>query len=247
MAEILVINPNTTRSMTEKIGRAAAAAAATGTSIHAINPADGPVSIEGAYDDVFAAAAALRALRAAPTADGYVIACFDDTGLDGARALLDGPVVGIGEAAFHFASLVGHKFGVVTTLERAVPTLERNLAAYGLAARCARVAAAEVAVLDLEEPGSDAARKVEATARRLVEEDGAEAIALGCAGMADLADRMSDALGVPVVDGVASAVKLVEGLIATGLKTSRRGAYAPPGAKPYKGAFAIDAPEGDAL
>ena len=242
MPEILVLNPNTTASMTAKIGRAAAAVAAPGTTIRAINPEDGPVSIEGAYDDVFAAAAALRALRAAPRADGYVIACFDDTGLDGARALLDGPVVGIGEAAFQFASLVAHKFGVVTTLERATPVLERNLQAYGLAARCCRVAAAEVPVLALEEPGSDAAMKVEATARRLVEADGAEAIALGCAGMADLAARLSRSLGVPVIDGVASAVKLVEGLVATGVATSRRGAYAPPGAKPYAGAFAGDAP-----
>jgi len=242
MPDILVLNPNTTASMTEKIGRAAEAAAAPGTRIRAANPPDGPVSIEGAYDDVFAAAAALRALKNGPKADGYVIACFDDTGLDGARALLDGPVVGIGEAAFHFASLVAHRFGVVTTLARGAPVIERNLAAYGLASRCVRVAAADVPVLALEEPGSDAAMKVEAMARRLIEEDGAEAIALGCAGMADLAARLSDTLGAPVIDGVASAVKLVEGLIATGVKTSRRGAYALPGGKPYKGAFEHDAP-----
>jgi len=242
MPEILVLNPNTTASMTEKIGRAASAAAAPGTIVQAANPADGPVSIEGAYDDVFAAAAALRALKAEPAADGYVIACFDDTGLDAARAMLDGPVVGIGEAAFHFPSLVPHKFGDVTTLTRSAPVLQRNLTAYGLAARCARVAAAEVPVLALEEPGSAAAAKVEAAARRLIEEDGAEAIALGCAGMADLAERMSQSLGAPVVDGVAAAVRLVEGLIAVNLTTSRLGAYAKPGAKAYAGAFHGDAP-----
>jgi len=242
MADILVLNPNTTASMTAKIERAAIAVAAPDTRIRALNPKDGPVSIEGAYDDVFAAAASLRALKAAPRADGYVIACFDDTGLDGARAMLDGPVVGIGEAAFHFACLVAHKFGVVTTLAQGVPVLERNLAAYGFANRCVRVAAAEVPVLALEEPGSAAAKKVEATARRLIEEEGAEAIALGCAGMADLAGRLSVSLGAPVIDGVASAVKLVEGLVATGVATSRQAAYAKPRAKPYAGAFAQDAP-----
>lgn len=242
MPEILVLNPNTTASMTAKISRAAEAVAAPGTTIRALNPTDGPVSIEGAYDDVFAAAATLRTLKQTPPADGYVIACFDDTGLDGARALLDGPVVGIGEAAFHFASLVGHKFGVVTTLERGVPTLERNLTAYGLASRCVRIAAADMPVLALEEPGSDAAAKIEAMARRLIEDDGAEAIALGCAGMANLTDRLSQSLGVPVIDGVAAAVKLVEGLLAVGLKTSRRGAYATPGTKSYAGDFKGDAP-----
>ena len=81
---------------------------------------------------------------------GHVIACFDDTGLDAARALAHAPVVGIGEAAFHVASLVAGRFSVVTTLSRAIPAIEFNLIKYGLASRCARVRAAEIPVLALE-------------------------------------------------------------------------------------------------
>src|SRR5436309_15274406 len=95
---ILIINPNTTASMTQKIGAAAQAAAALGTTIEAVNPAFGPPSIEGYYDEVFSIPGLLAQMRAAPEADAYVIACFDDTGLDAARCLTTAPVIGIGEA-----------------------------------------------------------------------------------------------------------------------------------------------------
>src|SRR6266436_8947117 len=111
---ILVVNPNTTASMTQKIGAAAQAVAASGTAIEAVNPTFGPPSIEGFYDEVFSIPGLLAQMRAAPSADAYVIACFDDTGLDAARCLTTAPVVGIGEAAFHMASLVAYRFSVVT-------------------------------------------------------------------------------------------------------------------------------------
>ncbi len=91
-----------------------------------------------------------------PAASACVIACFDDTGLDAARCVGDMPVIGIGEAAFHIASLVAGKFSVVTTLSRSVPAIEHNLVRYGLASRCAKVRASDVPVLELEVPGSNA-------------------------------------------------------------------------------------------
>ncbi|RUU58644.1 aspartate/glutamate racemase family protein, partial [Mesorhizobium sp. M2C.T.Ca.TU.009.01.2.1] len=136
---ILVINPNTTQSMTAKIGEAAASVASEATQIVAVNPADGPPSIEGYFDEVFAIPGIIAEMGKAPAADAYVIACFDDTGLDAARCATEAPVIGIGEAAFHMASLVAGKFSVVTTLARSVPAIEHNLAKYGLASRCAKV------------------------------------------------------------------------------------------------------------
>ena len=146
--EILVVNPNTTASMTEKIGAAARAAAGPGTRITAVSPATGPESIEGYYDEALAVPGLLVEIARgeARGVAGHVIACFDDTGLDAARVLARAPVVGIGEAAFHAASLVAGRFSVVTTLGRSVPAIEHNLVRYGLATRCARVRAAEVPV-----------------------------------------------------------------------------------------------------
>ena len=144
-----------------------------------------------------------------------------------ARCLTDRPVVGIGEAAYHMASLISNKFSVVTTLARSVPALEHNLLRYGLAHRCARVRSSEVAVLELEEPGSNAAARIGEEIGRAVAEDRAEAIVLGCAGMTDLTERLAAEHGLPVLDGVSCAVAMAEAMVRLRLKTSRLGGYAP--------------------
>ena len=224
--------------MTRKIGMAAGAAASPATEIVAVNPKDGPPSIEGYFDEVFVIPGILAEMTKAGPVDAYVIACFDDTGLDAARCATEAPVIGIGEAAFHLATLVAGRFSVVTTLARSIPAIEHNLSKYGLASRCAKVRASDVAVLDLELPGSDARRKVSAEIARAVSEDRAEAIVLGCAGMADLAHALSLEHGVPVLDGVACAVRLAETVAALGLRTSKVGGYAAPLAKQFAGYYA---------
>lgn len=226
---ILVVNPNTTASMTAKIGAAARRVASAGTDVVAVNPAHGPASIEGYFDEAMSLAGMLEVIgKAEGSFDAVVIACFDDTGLDAARCLTDRPVLGIGEAAYHYASMIANKFSVVTTLARSVPALEHNLHRYGLIARCARVRSSEVAVLELEHPGSDACNRISAEIGRAVAEDRAEAIVLGCAGMADLAAALAAEHGLPVLDGVTCAVSLAESMVRLGIRTSRRGGYAPP-------------------
>jgi allantoin racemase len=239
---LLVVNPNTTRSMTEKIGAAARAAASPGTEIVAVNPESGPPSIEGYFDEVFAIPGMIGEMRTAGPVDGTVIACFDDTGLDAARSFSPAPVVGIGEAAFHLASLIAGRFSVVTTLSRSVPAIEQNLVRYGLMSRCAKVRASDVPVLELDIPGSPARARISREIDRAMQEDGAEAIVLGCAGMADLAADLSREHGLPVVDGVAAAVKLAESLCALGLRTSKLRGYAPPIAKAYRGTMSVHSP-----
>ncbi|QOF72740.1 aspartate/glutamate racemase family protein [Aminobacter sp. SR38] len=232
--KLLVVNPNSTASMTAKIGAMARAVASVGTEIVATNPAAGPESIEGYFDEAFSVPGMLNEIRRHPGMCGYIVACFDDTGLDAARCIADAPVIGIGEAAFHMAALLAHRFGVVTTLPRSIPAIENNLLRYGLASRCAKVRAADVPVLELEHAQDQALKRISAEITRLLDEDGAEAIVLGCAGMADIATTLSCRFGVPVLDGVACAVKLAEGTAAMGLKTSRVRAYASPIAKPYQ-------------
>ncbi len=157
-----IVNPNTTAAMTKVIAAAAAKAARPDTVIRAVESAFGPPSIEGAYDDAFAVPGLLERIKEgeAEGADAHVIACFDDTGLDAARALANAPVVGIGEAGFFAAAMLAHRFSVVTTLSRSVPVLENNLLRYGLDRRCARVRACEVPVLELDNPASGARKKI---------------------------------------------------------------------------------------
>ncbi|WP_428528496.1 aspartate/glutamate racemase family protein [Roseibium sp.] len=211
---ILVINPNTTVSMTEKIAVAARQAASPATRITAVNPAEGPKVIQGP-DDGAAALPGLfdlfdRTLQANSKITAVIIACFDDTGLFELKKRSPVPVIGIGEAAYHLASITALKFSVVTTLSVSIPVLEDNLRRLGLAKRCAKVRASEVPVLALEDPASDARQRIEHEIETALEEDDIGAIALGCAGMADLAKDLSRRFRVPVIDGVASAVKLSE-------------------------------------
>ncbi len=244
---LLVVNPNTTASMTARIGEAARAAAAPGTEVRAVNPDSGPVSIEGYFDEAFAVPGALQEI-AKGEREGYnafIIACFDDTGLEAARCIASGPVLGIGEAAFHLASLVAHRFSVVTTLSRSIAPIETNLMKYGLERRCARVRACEVPVLALDDPASGAIDRLSAEIERAKAEDGAEAIVLGCAGMADLAASLARRHALPVIDGVAAAVKLAEALVSLGHATSKLGPYARPLPKAFTGVFAgLSQPQG---
>jgi allantoin racemase len=241
---IKVINPNTTVSMTSKIGAAARAAAAVGTEIIAVNPDKGPVSIEGHYDEALSVIGLLEEVHAGEAAgvDGYVIACFGDPGLLAAREVARGPVLGIAEAAMHAASMVATGFSVVTTLERTRIITEHLVAAYGMTRFCRKVRATELAVLDLEDETADARRIIAAECRRALAEDGSGAIVLGCAGMADLTRALSQQLGAPVIDGVAVAVKFVEALVGLGLGTSKKGDLALPIAKAYRGELGYLAP-----
>jgi allantoin racemase len=238
--KILIVNPNTTASMTQTIGAAARAVAAPGTEIVAVTSSMGPASIEGFYDEAFAVPGLIRALLEAPDADAGIIACFDDTGLDAARSVARFPVVGICEAALVTAGQLAKRIAIVTTLPRSIVPLEELVRRYGFADR-ALVTACNVAVLDLEKTGSDAAEKLDAEIA-LALDKGAEAIVLGCAGMADLALTLSQRFGVPVIDGVAAAVKQAEALVGLKLSTSRRGSYASPAAKSYAGMLEPFAP-----
>lgn len=239
---LLVVNPNTTESMTRKIGDAACLAATPGTEIIAVNPKSGPPSIEGYFDAAFAVPGVIDEILKAGTVDATIIACFDDTGLDAARCVGEAPAIGIGEAAYHTASLVSDRFSVVTTLSRSIPVIEHNIDRYGFSRRCARVRATDVPVLELEDPASPARDRISREIERAIEEDGTEAIVLGCAGMADLAAMLAARHGLPVIDGVVAAVKLAEGLAGLGLRTSKRGGYAQPRKKTFTGSFAAFSP-----
>ncbi len=234
---IKVINPNTTLSMTEKIGECARAVAFAGTSVVATSPAMGPVSIESHYDEALAVPGLLQEIAAGERdgIDGYVIACFGDPGLKAARELARGPVVGIAEAAMHAASFLGSSFSVVTTLARTIGPARHLAEAYGRDRFCAPVRACELPVLELERPGSNARERIVDECRRALDEDGSDVIVLGCAGMADLCEHIADVLGVPVVDGVAAATLQVQSLVRQRLSTSKRGEFARPLPKPMTG------------
>ncbi|QXO16182.1 MULTISPECIES: aspartate/glutamate racemase family protein [Vibrio] len=237
--KIQLINPNTCQGMTDKIAVSAQTICLPDTEIIARSPAHGPESIECAVDETIAAAAMLDVIAQgeAEGVNAHIVACFGDPAIDAARELAKAPVIGIAGAAFQLASLVSHKFGVVTTMSRTLPAAHHLLHRYGYHHLCTGVRATDIAVLDLEHIQADVYKQLVDECRAAIEQDGAEAIVLGCAGMSDLANEISSELQVPVIDGVVAAVKLAESLHALNLTTSKSGQYATPFGKAFHGRY----------
>lgn len=241
---VAIINPTTTAAFEMKNLEAGERVAAAGTEILSVTVANGPPSIEDHLDEAVAALATVEEIQRleSQAVNAYVIACFGDPGIWAAREITKAPVIGIAEAAFHAATIVATHFSVVTTLGRTRVMCEHLLHIFGFAHRCRRIRAVEVEVLALERTGLATFNSIEAECRKALAEDDSDALVLGCAGMSDLSVRLQDRLGVPVIDGVASAVKLVESLVTLGYGTSKRGDLATPLPKTYSGRFAALSP-----
>lgn len=213
---LLLVNPNTTASMTEAIAASAAAVARPGTVVEAVNPRQGPPSIESDDDEhlclpgLFAEIADASARPAAMRPDAYVIACFGDPGLEQVRDAVKAPVLGIAQAAMHAAALAAGSFSVVTSMSATVPRAWQLAKAY-TPAQCLGVYACDIPVLRI---AADSATidPIHASCENALETDKSRSIVLGCAAMARFAAPLSRRLGVPVIDGVVAATVLAEAL-----------------------------------
>ena len=227
---ILIVNPNSTASMTETIRASAQRVVLPQTQILARTVAGSPASIEGHADEARAVPGLLDTIRAAEAegAQATVIACFDDPGLGAAREVAHGPVLGICQAGVQVATTIAARFSIVTTLPRSVPIIEDLVDGYGAGRQCRRVRSVNLPVLALEENPAEAFARLRSEIRRSAEEDGAEAVLLGCAGMAEMCRALQAETGIPVIDGVTAAVKLAEGMVGGGFATAKGGSYAFP-------------------
>ncbi|WLD66082.1 aspartate/glutamate racemase family protein [Pseudomonas fluorescens] len=226
---ILVVNVNTTESITETIAQQARAVASPGTEIVGLTPYFGAESVEGNFESYLAAIAVMdRVMAYDQPFDAVIQAGYGEHGREGLQELLDVPVVDITEAAASTAMFLGHAYSVVTTLDRTVPLIEDRLKLAGLYQRCASVRASGMAVLELEEDPLAAMEAIVRQAELAICEDKAEVICLGCGGMAGLDEQIRQRTGVPVVDGVTAAVTIAESLVRLGLSTSKIRTYATP-------------------
>lgn len=230
---ILMINPNTSQVFTVKVQNIADKYASETTEVVAMNPTSGPRSIESVYDELLSSPGTLElAISELDHFDAFAIACYSDhPTVYALREITDKPVLGIADASMYMACMLGYKFSVVTTNDEWQPLLWDAVKHYGLAERCASVRATGMAVLALEDGGEGSYELIREEARLAVEQDGAEVICLGCAGMAGWDKRLERDLGIPVVDGVVAALKLLEGMVGYGVRTSKYRTYITPGRK----------------
>jgi allantoin racemase len=229
---ILVLNPNTSESMTAEIAAAAEATAGVGTEIVCLAPRFGAIAIDSAAESYLSAVGVMDVVASLVDAgefhyDAVVLAGFGEHGRDALAEMLSVPVFDIAECAAHVAHLIGRRFSVVTTLARSIAPIEDRLLLAGLNAHCASVRACGLGTAEVDADPAAAVQAIVDEAARAVAEDGADVICLGCAGMAGVTEAISAKVGVPAIDGVAAAVALAQAVVGLKLSTSKVGVYAP--------------------
>lgn len=225
-----MINPNTTVEMTKQIERELNRLKGDDTVLEVTNPSSGPGAVASNYDEIVAGFELLRMVQAAED-DGYdaiIIACFSDPAIVAAKELCDIPVVGIAEASMHMACMLGSKFTILTTSRKRIPSKALYVRYNGLESRLASVRALGVSVVETSHEPGKTKEAILNVAREAIEEDGAEVIILGCAGMAGYGKELEEELGVPVLDPNAVALKMAEAMVDLGLKPSKAGLFAHP-------------------
>jgi allantoin racemase len=210
---LLVINPNINPTVTQRVRQVAEAIVTPQTSVTVVNPATGPFSIETMEHRDAAVPQVLDLVRHTldHRYDAYVFACFDDIALFETRAMTGVPVVGTCEAGIAAARTMAAQFTIITTVHSAVPGIQRLLARYGAADICT-VRAAGIGVAAAAGGDSDTESRILSAVREAVDQDGAKAILLGSGGLTGRAGDLEKQFGIPVIDGVAAAIKMAEGL-----------------------------------
>jgi len=221
--KILIINPNSDPEMTDVIQKAAANFAGDDFEVTSELTRGAPKFIETYEDEIKAAPGMIQLLRENEDKfDAFIIACHDDPNLDTMKEITKKPVVGIGEASMKIASMLGHCFSVVSTSKHSIPIKEGLVRKYHLQEVLSSVRASKD---DMDERSEE--EKYMEAAKLAIEEDMAEVIVLGCAGMAGLDKRLEEKLGVPVLDGVVCALIIASGLVKYGVSTSKIRKYNP--------------------
>lgn len=221
--KILCINPNSSQEVTEGIEKICKNYALPNTEVEVKCIKEAPPCIESYYDAAVSVKYLLDKFKEWENQyDGFIIACHSDIGVDLLRELTVKPVIGIGEASMLFALPLGHKFSILSLKRKKIPQKEDLVRKYGLENRCASIRITGLGVIATDEEKRE---KLVEGGVKAAKEDGAEVLILGCAGMAGFDKKIEKIVGVPVIDGVVSALLIMESLIRYGVNTSKVGKY----------------------
>lgn len=234
--KIFVINPNTSESMTEHIRRELERIKRVDTEVVVQCNRKGPETIDSEYHEVMTIPYTLDLVKKA-NIEGYdavIIAAFPDPGLIAAREISNISVFGIEDVTLHIAAILGAKFTVITTLQQRVPSKRAHVYAKGLEHSLASVRSLGQSTAENDANPEKTKRRVIEVGKKAIEEDGAEVLILGCAGMAGYSSEIEAQLGVPIIDPTTVTFKIVEAMIDLGLRHSKKGLFAIPPDNPFK-------------
>ena len=234
--KILLINPNTSADMTERMVRAAADVLAPDVELVAITATRGMPYIASRAEAVIAGAITLEMLAEHhPGADAAVIAAFGDPGLIAARELFELPITAMAESAILTACMLGKRFAILTFSRTLVAWYEDAVALCGLEARCAGIRVPDVSFQSVTTVQHELENELIALAERTVKYDGADVIILAGAPLTGLAGRIADRVSVPLIDPLAAAVSQAQTLARLKPRAAQAGRFARPGPKPTEG------------
>jgi allantoin racemase len=236
MTRILLLNPNTSGAVTDRMADVARSAAASATQILAVTAPRGVPYIATRAEATIGGAIVLEMLAELDGGfDAAIIAAFGDPGLGGARELMGAPVIGLAEASMLTACMLGRRFSIVSFSRTLGPWFRECVEAHGLVGRLASIRLLDSAFASIGSVHQEKEELLVDLARRAVEEDEADVIVLAGAPLAGLADRVKSQIAVPVVEGVAAAVKQAELLVGLATRKPVAGTYRRPEPKPSFG------------
>ena len=233
MTKICVVNPNTSEAVTARVEGVIRRIAHPETEATVMQIPHGPEGLESYYDESVAAPFLLQVVRDANSQgyDAIVITAFCDPAIEAVKELSDIPVFSLEETTISIALLLGNRFGILTEKKHKVAVKQQHVRKLGLESRLASVRPLDMGVTEIALNPERVREKGIALGRKMVEEDGAEVIIMGCASMAGYSADMEAALGVPVLDPVGVTFKVAEGLTELGVRHSKIGLYATPAPK----------------
>ena len=229
--KLLVLNPNSSDTVTGVIMESARRGASAGTELVGVTTKGGTRNIDSAFGDYLSGAFAIRTCLesvAAHEPDAVVLAGFGRVGIDALKEALTIPVVSIAESSMAIACLLGHRFTTLTMLQQFIPYQQDLVRFYGFEAKCASVRAININVEECVTNRTQALRELTEQIRTIVSEDRAEVVILACAGLCGYDEELSRLAGIPVLDPVAVGVKVAEGFVGLGLCHSKVRKFAHP-------------------
>lgn len=229
--KILVVNPNSSETVTGAIMESARRAAAPDTTLVPVTTRGGTRNIDSAVGDYLSGAFMIRTCLdavAVERPDAVVLAGFGRVGVDALKEALSVPVVSISEASMALACLLGHRFTTLTMLQQFVPYQQDLVRLFGFEAKCASVRAINVNVEECVTNREKTLAELREQIRAVVAEDRAEVVILACAGLCGYDAELTRLAGVPVLDPVAVGVATAESLVRLGLSQSKIRKFAPP-------------------
>ncbi len=234
--KLLIINPNISESVTQLIGEEAQRVANPSTSLTLMTAELGVAYIETRFEAMLGAyATAELAARHASEHDAVIVAAFGDPGLAAMREVLDIPVLGLTESALMSACMLGQRFSIIAISRRISAWYRETVQANGLLDRLASIRTLDQRVQNIGSIQNDHADELKSLCMQAIEQDGADVLIIAGAPLAGLARLISTEIPVPLVDGVSSAVRHAESLVALGANAPKLGSFAPPPVKPNKG------------